>query len=106
MSQYYFHVRDLQGLLRDVEGRDLKDMAAVSEAALLEARSLIGHEAFGGRIDLHQSIEVEDAAGVVVHDLSFFDAVTFAPDARVPAAPAIHGNGASHPLRAVAHNDD
>lgn len=106
MSQYYFHLRDAQGLLRDEEGRNLRDMAAVADTALLEARTLIGHEAFAGRINLHQSIEVEDAAGVIVHDLSFRDAVTFAGAAiKAPEATA-HGEGAAHPVRATAQNDD
>jgi hypothetical protein len=37
---------------------------------------MISQDALGGRIVLHQFIEVRDAGGKLVHKLSFRDAVT------------------------------
>ena len=76
MSLYFFHLRDGVDILLDKEGRQMNDLAAIARAALLEARSIIGHDAATGRIKLYQRIDVEDEAHNVVHSLAFSDAVT------------------------------
>jgi hypothetical protein len=78
MPQYFFHLRDGANTLFDPDGRDLMDLQAVAAQALREARSLISHDALTGHIDLQPRIEVEDAAGHVVHRLSLRHAITIA----------------------------
>ena len=75
MSLYFFHLRDGVDILLDPEGRELDSMAAIAAAALADARSIIGDDAFRGRIDLDQRIDVEDTDGKLVHRLEFEDAV-------------------------------
>lgn len=108
MSRYFFHLRDARGLLLDEEGRELEDMAAVTETALVEARSLIGHDAFEGRINLFQTIEVHDATGKTIHQLSFFDAVTFAAWVKMSTDRPIPWDDAPQPpvAAAPAQNDN
>lgn len=79
MRTYYFHLRDGTDVVLDPDGRALPTLAAVAEAALVEARAIIGAEAKGGRISLDQSIDVEDEAGQVVHTLPFAEAVQIKP---------------------------
>jgi hypothetical protein len=75
MALYYFHLRDGTEVLMDPEGRELPSLAAVSVAALRDARGLIGDGALHGRIMLDQHIDVEDRNGAIVHTLDFVDAV-------------------------------
>ena len=75
VSVYYFHLRDGVDILLDEEGRQMSDLAAIARAALLEARSIIGHDAAAGQIKLYQRIDVEDESHKVVHSLEFSDAV-------------------------------
>jgi hypothetical protein len=72
---YFFHLRDGTDVLLDPDGHDVADAPAVRAKALKEARALISAEALEGRIDLTQRIDVEDAAGALVHRLGFADAV-------------------------------
>lgn len=75
MARYFFHLCDGTDILLDPEGRVIDDAVLISHLALKEARAIISHEALGGSIDLHQSIEVRDEGGTTVHRLSFRDAV-------------------------------
>ncbi len=75
MSLYYFHLRDGTDVLIDHEGREFPSLAAVSAAALRDARSLISDGAIHGRILLDQRIQVEVSTGSIVHNLEFSDAV-------------------------------
>ena len=75
MPHYYFHLRDGIDILLDPEGRELAGADALAGAALCEARSIISDDARGGRILLDQQIDVEDAAGTILHTLRFVDAV-------------------------------
>lgn len=76
MAIFYFHLRDGVDLILDEEGRDCEDFAAIAQSALLDARSILAGDVFDGHIQLDQRIDVEDAAGMVVHRLLFTDAVT------------------------------
>ena len=82
MPTYFFHLRDGIDLLLDPEGQVLGSMDAVARIALAEARALIAHDAFTGRIDLDRRIEVEDDAGRIVHRLLFRNAVEILPAAK------------------------
>lgn len=76
MALYYFHLCDGCDTLIDPDGRELGEPDLIAGAALKEARAMISQDALGGRIVLHQFIEVRDAGGKLVHKLSFRDAVT------------------------------
>ncbi|CAA9538998.1 MAG: hypothetical protein AVDCRST_MAG23-1739 [uncultured Sphingosinicella sp.] len=75
MPLYFFHLRDSVDILLDPEGRELSGADAIPEAALKEARWIIGHEAMSGRIRLDQRIDVEDEFKNVLHSVNFVDAV-------------------------------
>ncbi len=75
MPRYYFHLRDGEDVLLDPEGRELSSLQAVHADALLEARSIISHEAIEGLVKLSYHLDVENASGAVVHRLNFEDAV-------------------------------
>jgi hypothetical protein len=74
MAVYFFHLRNGVDLLLDPDGRRLAP-AGIPGAALGEARAIIAADARAGRIDLDQTIEVEDSGGEVVHRIAFEDAV-------------------------------
>lgn len=48
-----------------------RSIRTVAIAAIRATRALIGVEAFDGRIDLSQRIDVVNAAGTLVHQLAF-----------------------------------
>lgn len=74
MAVYFFHLCDGADVLLDPDGREL-DGGSIAAAALAEARAIIAADVRGGQIRLDQEIEVQDAAGNVVHRLAFEDAV-------------------------------
>ena len=76
MARYFFHLCDGRDALIDPDGRELDEPQMISGAALREARAMISQDALGGRITLHQFIEVRDSGGKLVHSLSFRYAVT------------------------------
>ena len=82
MDRFYFHLRDDVDIVLDEEGREFEGLPAIIAAALQDARSIIGHDALGGLIDLDQRLDVEDGNGALVHRLAFTDAVTL----KLPAA--------------------
>ena len=75
MPLYFFHLRDGQDILLDPDGTVLDGHDAITQTALDAARSLISHDALDGHISLHQHVDVEDEAGVIVHSLALNDAV-------------------------------
>jgi len=76
VSRYFFHLCDGHDTLIDPEGREIDDFSMVRDMTLREARGMISQDAIGGRIMLDQHIEVRNADGKLVHQLSFRDAVT------------------------------
>ena len=75
MPHYHFHVSDSHGELPDAEGRELLDLAAARRAALEGARSLICEDVGQGRLNLNGILEVTDATGEPLFELSFREAV-------------------------------
>lgn len=73
--RYYFHLRDSVDRLLDPVGRELGGMQAVRDATLKEVRALIAADVRKGVINLRQRIDVEDAAGQIVYQLDFEDAI-------------------------------
>ena len=76
MALYFFHLRNGTDLLLDFDGREVDGIAAVQAAALKDARSIISDDVSNGRIRLEYRIDVQDAAGALVHKIAFEDAVT------------------------------
>jgi hypothetical protein len=81
VALFYFPLRDGQDVLLDPEGAELSDLTAVVKRALLEARGVISADALRGLVRLDMRLDVEDAAGALVHRLSFSDAVKIVPTA-------------------------
>ena len=76
MALYYFHLCDGHDTLIDPDGREVVDVATLSDIAIKEARAMISQDALGGRITLNQFIEVRDEAGKLIHQTAFRDAVS------------------------------
>ena len=76
MALYFFHLCDGHDTLIDPDGREVVDVATLSDIAIKEARAMISQDALGGRITLNQFIEVRDQAGKLIHQTAFRDAVS------------------------------
>jgi hypothetical protein len=76
VARYFFHLCNGGDDLMDPDGREIGNRADVAAVALKEARSCISQDVLEGRIDLHQWIEVHNAAGKIIHRLAFGDAVS------------------------------
>ena len=76
MPRYFFDLHnDMEAV--DQEGRELPDLKAAQDNALLEARIMIQESvAESGRIDLMHSVDVRDETGTVVHSILFGDAIS------------------------------
>lgn len=75
MARYYFHIRDHDKLIRDPEGQDLVDEAAIRPEALASARELLAEAILLGESMEHRIFEVTDADGRQVATIPFRDAV-------------------------------
>ena len=79
MPLYYFHLRDGVDHLLDPEGSMHVDSAAAMVHAITAARSLMSADVLEGHLRLDLHIDVEDAAGTIVHRLPFPDAIEIVP---------------------------
>ena len=75
MTRFYFHLEDRSGRVSDEEGMELPDIDSAHRHALQAARLIICDEVVRGRVDLHQTILVEDQTGRRLVDLPFRDAL-------------------------------
>ena len=75
MTHYFLHLRDSTDEVLDPEGSDFPSFEKLVQAVAAAARELIAHGALSGEIDFGYRIEAESEGGVVVHTLSFRDAV-------------------------------
>ena len=73
MPQFYFHIRDEDGLTRDAEGQDLPDLEAARREAVSAAREILGEKLLHGGTLNHRTIEIADAAGDVVGQINSRD---------------------------------
>ncbi len=71
----FFHLRESGGYVFDEEGLDLPDIESVRAAAIAGARSIIGHEAAGGRLPLSTVMEVHGEDGAPLFELPFRETV-------------------------------
>jgi hypothetical protein len=69
MARYFFELRDHTNTLRDPDGMELANMAAVRAFAQRSARDTLSHELRYGRLDLRCRIDVKESDGAVVHTL-------------------------------------
>ena len=76
MPRYYFNLRDDIDAV-DEEGRELPDLEAARDAAVLYAVEMAGASVTEQRkLDLRHRIEVSDDAGEVVDSVEFRDVIT------------------------------
>ena len=66
MPQFFFHVRDEDGLTRDSEGQELPDAAAALREAVSATREILGETLLHGGALNHRTIEIADENGHVV----------------------------------------
>src|SRR4051812_17230846 len=66
MPQFYFHIRDENGLTRDPEGQDLPDLEAARREAVSSAREILSEKLLHGGSLNHRTIEIADAKGDMV----------------------------------------
>ena len=74
MPRYHFDLYNDEIVLDD-EGRELADLDAARDVAVLEAREMMAAGAKLGSVNLGHRIEVRDRTGVVA-SISFADAVS------------------------------
>lgn len=74
MPRYFFHLHN-HIETPDEEGVALADLAAARDLAEREARSMAAQSVAHGKLDLHHSIEVTDAAGTTVLRVRFGDVI-------------------------------
>lgn len=75
MPRYHFHIRN-HVETRDEEGQELADEEAARHCALEAARGLVCEDVHRGHLNLDHYIEVTDAAGRRLFNLSFREAFT------------------------------
>jgi hypothetical protein len=71
LTRYFLHLRDGEHLIRDLEGRDLPDLAAARTEAIQGARDILAEMLRAGEVLDGQSIAIADA------DDNVLDVVTF-----------------------------
>ena len=78
MPRYFFDLHnDVDSI--DHEGRELPDLEAATDNALIEAREMMTQAIHDGKLNLNHYIEVRDEAGDVIHVLHFGNAVQVTP---------------------------
>jgi len=73
MPQFYFHIRDEDGLTRDAEGQDLPDLEAARREAVNTAREILSEKLLHGGSLNHRIIEIADATGDMVGQINSRD---------------------------------
>lgn len=77
MPLYFLHVRDSDGLIRDLEGSSLSNLEAARIEAIASARELmVDSIVTEGHVGIARSIEVCDANGARLLVVPFSEAVT------------------------------
>jgi len=66
MPQFYFHIRDTNGLTRDPEGQELPDLDTARREAVSAAREILGEKLLHGGSLNGRTIEIADETGQVV----------------------------------------
>lgn len=74
MARYFFHVHD-SIVVRDEQGVELPDLEAAATLAVTAAREIASEQVKAGSLDLEHRIHVADRDGMVLHTVTFRDAV-------------------------------
>jgi hypothetical protein len=73
MPQFYFHVRDADGLTRDPEGQELPDLDTARREAVSAAREILGEKLLHGGSLNGRTIEITDESGQVMGQVNSRD---------------------------------
>lgn len=76
MPLYYFHIREGDELISDIEGLKLAGEADARLHAVKGARSLLSSAVLQGRLPLGHMILVADADGNTIAEIRYGDAVS------------------------------
>ena len=63
MPRYFFHIRDLDGLVPDEEGQELASIVAARQEAMLSAYDIAGEKLRNGETIAGETIEITDEGG-------------------------------------------
>lgn len=63
MPRFYFHIRDGEDLIRDLEGSDLPDLTAAQSEAAEAARQMQSRRVLSGEAIDDRYFEIADEAG-------------------------------------------
>jgi hypothetical protein len=74
MTLYHLNIFNMRGEVRDQDGTEFASLPAAHTAALAGIRTLLGHEAAAGRMDLRGRLEVVQDSEIVLTVL-FEDAI-------------------------------
>ncbi len=75
MTRYFFHLRQGDQMLQDIEGQELRDADEAWEAVKAAAASLMNHE-FEHPVNWAETVfEVQDEAGEIVMEFPCLEAV-------------------------------
>jgi hypothetical protein len=76
IALFFFHLRDHSSSVLDPDGTELPDLNAAKAKALVAARDTLSHDIKQGLMDLRYRIDVEDAAGYLLHSLALRQSFT------------------------------
>jgi hypothetical protein len=77
MAQYYFHIRDHDGLELDVGGVEFPDHASAHRGAIAAAKEMVVEAVVGDGVIDSRQIEVMDADGEVVAIVTLQSVIQF-----------------------------
>lgn len=75
VTRYFFNLHECGTVLDDEEGRELPNLAAARDRAILEARELMSAEVSQGRLCLSCSIVIQDGGREALLTVPFRDAL-------------------------------
>lgn len=75
MPQFFLHLHNGMGLVRDEEGSELPDLQAAREKAISGIRSILSDEVRTGRLSLAGRVEIVDAEGRSLAVIAFAEAI-------------------------------
>lgn len=75
MPRYYFHTRDGDRLIKDPEGRELRNVTLARDEAVLAARKVLADKIERGEIIGRQAFEICDSWGNKLLTVTFRSAL-------------------------------
>jgi hypothetical protein len=75
MSHLYFHIREGNELIEDLEGAEYTSLGQARNVAVKSAREIMAARVIAGKSPGHCSFEIVDASGRVVLVMPFLDAL-------------------------------